>query len=674
MPSLAAIDLTERRDKVLRALQRGPVLVSGPVGSGRKLLADRLAAELDAVLVEPPPLADVDAALHALAQAALSPAETAIAFDDRQSPEARALHLAQRVVERKKTLLVRLPGSWTFAADDDSADRRRRRSDAFDVLRGFLHARRVVFFAASLDDADALGRSFDTDQTVTLRRGQTNPDTLDDAATWGSFIDAARAVRAHLGRVRALTPLQVRLAVGLVALGDAVTQVLDEVRPEHVASSLMPLVRRVRARLLRDAPALWRGLQALALARRPLPIELAVALAGVSEAQAPLVTQCLGYGDVTLRVLEPVREVLLDAGGGDQEPANARLAAHYQHLDGAESPLQLHGKPLEAWLEKAHHLAQVVSAEAQPGAQRWEDLDCPSRYLLWERARALSRTFRRYGDAAALYQRSLERFGDDDYAWHYLGFNLDKARSRPAEAEAAYAQAVAPTWADGRENPGTSNPWWNARHVTFLIRGGRFTDAEAAWGRALDAVDPDRARVGGSSWLARHFHRWVVQAWLDAGEVERARRVFDEVPRAVVERDGTLEGLAWRLRDAEEAVELTDSVYPASTRPEDRWVRPQLPVGSSAETWAPGRVLDASRKGVVVLLATPGAHGPLRALQKASLSPAQWREVGWGCRPEEACGFFELHVTRSGAQRLWPIAASAPPWFVGADDEGVPRS
>jgi hypothetical protein len=48
--------------------------------------------------------------------------------------------------------------------------------------------------------------------------------------------------------------------------------------------------------------------------------------------------------------------------------------------------------------------------------------------------------------------------------------------------------------------------------------------------------------------------------------------------------------------------------------------------------------------------------------------------VGWDCKPEEATGFFELHVTKAGAERLWPIAASAPPWFVGADGDGVFRS
>lgn len=387
-----------------------------------------------------------------------------------------------------------------------------------------------------------------------------------------------------------------------------------------------------------------------------------------------MLTQCVGYGDATIRLAEPVRDALLarrEPAG--QQRAHEDLAWFYQQADGATSPLQLAGPPLRAWLEKAHHLAHSVSDAADTtvrvGRQRWANLECPSRHLLWDRARTLSREHRRYAEAAALFRRCIEQFGDDDYSWHYAGFNLERARQDPGGAETALRMAVVPEWPrDKTDNPGSRNPWWNSRLVTFLIGRGRTLAALEAWGAALDNVDPDCKRVADNPWLAKHLHRWVVRAWLEVGEVKNARRVFDEIPADIVGMDEQLKQLQWRLEDAEEAVQLVESVYPASTPPSDRWHHPQVPPGAELSTWSPGRVVAANRNGVVLVLAAMGPGGPERRVVRAQVSAKEWSKLAW-CPPADAAGFVEVHVTRQGRQRIVPVTAAQPPWALAPAED-----
>ena len=50
-------------------------------------------------------------------------------------------------------------------------------------------------------------------------------------------------------------------------------------------------------RALSGSKALARSVYRVALARRPLPREQVIALAGLSKEEAPLVTECLAYGN-----------------------------------------------------------------------------------------------------------------------------------------------------------------------------------------------------------------------------------------------------------------------------------------------------------------------------------------------------------------------------------------
>src|SRR5690606_4074472 len=84
-----------------------------------------------------------------------------------------------------------------------------------------------------------------------------------------------------------------------------------------------------------------------------------------------------------------------------------------------------------------------------------------------------------YGAAATIFERALELDPGDDYAHHYLAFNLDVEGKDAQRVEEHYRQAV--------ELQSNIVYWWS-RYVTFLITRGRMAEARRAWDDALDAL------------------------------------------------------------------------------------------------------------------------------------------------------------------------------------------
>lgn len=124
-----------------------------------------------------------------------------------------------------------------------------------------------------------------------------------------------------------------------------------------------------------------------------------------------------------------------------------------------------------------------------------------------------------------------------------------------------------------------------------------------------------------------------VREWLDHGEVQHARTVFDEVPSEVVEREEDLKILQWRLQDAEEAVALGESVYPSSTPPSSRWTAPQIPPGEGLMSWSPGRVVSANKHAVAVVIATVRDGKPQKQVVESRITAKQWVAAGGGVLP-----------------------------------------
>jgi tetratricopeptide (TPR) repeat protein len=464
-----------------------------------------------------------------------------------------------------------------------------------------------------------------------------------------------------------ITPLQLRLLVGLVALGDSANDALLDITVGNGnAVSLERLLKRLDWRLGQpENQSLMRGVLRFAQARYPLPTEVAVSLAELPPQNAPLLTDCLAYGGTSLRMAESVRRHLLGVfpAAMGEATVHDRLAKHYQALDGVTDPLQVQTGQMLPWLEKVHHLAHSGPA----GAAAWKAQRLPARDFYWDRARALSIEQRDHAGAAALYKQCIEAFGEDDYSCHYYAYNLDRAGSRPEEVEWGYGKAV---------ELAPDNAWWNSRLVTFMVSQARFQDAEQAWSAALERLDPDRVRIHEDERLARSFHRWVVRAWLENGEVARARAAFDEIPAEVAANDVELRNLAWRLEDAEEAVALGESVYPAGVPVSERWRRPsavaeRAPDGSGLQSWFPGRILEAEEDQLTVVLAVPEPEPMKRRVIRTVMTAEEWQRFGgWGQLPEVS-GFFIFARYESGVARLIHQQVPQPPWEEPTREESL---
>lgn len=649
------------------------IWVKGPTGSGRTTFAIRLAEELGeekAALVLLPPADDIDASIHTLYLAAsyLKDERARAAVEDRAGASLyeRAKRVAEGLHEEGRVLVLVVPASWRIEEAEDDAGARARTARARELFQGLLgeSALDTVIFSSS---AFSLPDSRSPYEQHALPPLRVSPETLHGPSDSPLYADAVRRLRTTLERYALqITPLQIRIAVGLVALGDSISDIADELKTlghKHPVSSLGPLEGRL-VRILKYPK--WSfirvGLRRLARSRYPLPREQALALANLPEEHAPLVVDCVGFGDGPVRMNEYIRRALHSAfpsEAGDRD-AHDTLAEYHDAQDGATDVSGLSAEKTLHWLEKVHHLAHGN----EHSRQRWLEQNLRARDFYWDHAWCLSFKERRYEEAAAVYRMALDRFGEDSYTCHYLAYNLDRAGKKRREVERLYRRAI-------EQDP--INPWWNSRLVTFLIGQARFRAAREEWFEALDRIDPDRERVHRSSWIASHVHRWVVREWLDHGQVELAREAFDEIPSGIVQMDPRLLDLKQRLEDAEETRSLGESVYPASIPVERRWRRPRVVPelndhGSPRVAWYPGRVVEASEHGVTIVVATPHEAPSKRRVVLREMTREEWLESAW-CPPELATGFIEVGRFEDEGIRILPIDNEQPVYAVSKQDE-----
>lgn len=532
-------DVDKALNASLNALKSGKtVQVRGSIGSGRRTLAARLQSELGerAVLVDLLPPREIDAAASAWLQASVStdvhegPTRSSL-----EATRSHAAKIAGALADAKKVLVILLP-TMEAALDDEEAERQRRVRAVLEGLR--QTPRRVELGSPSVPAS--LGTVVVDLPEHALR--------LADLDGFGVYAPHAAALKKALGAERVL-PLVLRLAVGNVAWGMSATEAAELCR-RPAADALGLLLRRLVVEASKVEPVL-QSLRRLSLVRRPLPRTELLSFARVPPEHEPLLTGVIGYGDEVITVSPPARRLLkeeLDGASAEAEPQHAELAGVYAKADGALDPFQI-SEPgrMVAWLEKQHHLA---NGGEQTRAE-WEKQKHVDPWLWWGRARALSLS-RRFASAAAVYKNGLALFPQDDYGWHYLAFNLDKAGS-PEEVPAAFKKAI-------EIEP--QHQWWNSRYVCWLIRNGRYAQARQEWSEALRRVDSDGSLANE---IADAFHYYVAQQWMERSHVADARRVLEPLSPGLVAGSRTRE-LRARIRETErEFTEFVDGVSSVTT-------------------------------------------------------------------------------------------------------------
>ncbi len=650
-----------RAARALKAVELyGRVWVTGAPGAGRWGLAQQIQEQQPRThVIQLPPVDEADSAVHGLLQSAavLGPEVLREAAADSEPLQARARRVAEALAREGWTLVVYLPGSWNFRRRVMDPAGLIHQQRGLELLGGWAEARelKLVVLTAPLAPqvVPPFLRALPLFARQVLQSQKASRDMLADAEEWGSYAESVDRLRHAMDLELDVTPLQLRLMVALVQLGDDPRTLLHEVaasRSVHARADLDVLELRLEGVLQRpDKAPLRKGLHRFLQARFPLPLEQAQRLSGLPNADVPLLSRCIGSGADVVRVDERVRRLLLRLTADSSHPAepdaHLELASFHQQRDGALGVEQAQGGQVLHWLEKVHHLGHAGAK----GAQQWSALRLTAREFFWDRARSLSVEHRDYMGAAAVYEQCIEKVdAEDAYSWHYLGFNLDRAAQHRQRAEEAFRKAI-------RLDPG--NPWWNGRLMTFLIEQSRFRAAEEEWRALQERVDPDGTQVRCGPSLALNVHRWVVQSWLDRGEVERARRVFNAVPLEVVREHRKLQELRQRLMDAEEARQLGEPVYPASTPVELRWKEPLHlervnPHGALLREWFPGRVVRASPRSISVVVATPEVGPVSRQVVVKELTRDQWRRATGSTALPRADTFIEVGTYEDGLLRI----------------------
>jgi tetratricopeptide (TPR) repeat protein len=416
-----------------------------------------------------------------------------------------------------------------------------------------------------------------------------NPTKVLTAEHWGSLAKSAQEVLRAGGRALAeLSPLELRLRVGLVAVGmDASAQATQRFAPHK-------LVRMLLARAGSGSHELQKALGRLAVFRTPID-EYGLQDVGVPELDSlsqALVKQVLLFGPpAQLRLHDAIaREAIQEQWLTPQETRKAHYIAARYHQVRFERATKKHyiRDAVRHELEEIHHLTQAGDARRllERSVFFVEQYDALGKALSQQQ---------NYPDAIPAYERALAHDPADAYAHHYLAYNLDVLAQDPMRVEQEFRKAI-----QYRQD----HVWYRGRLINFLLTRGRSTEAHDEWEQALAVLLPGGPST--DSRLYRELHGETARLLLHRGQLEFASEVLEDVPRAI------REGLPWyhallRLRDRLRAAARDEEVFPPHLSEEARRNGPHLLNFESdkqrIEWWMPGRISAADEDGVHIRVA-----------------------------------------------------------------------
>ena len=210
--------------------------------------------------------------------------------------------------------------------------------------------------------------------------------------------------------------------------------------------------------------------------------------------------------------------------------------------------------------------------------------------------RVLSKHCGDHRAAIEVFERAIPLDDRDDYAHHYLAYNVDWLADDEDRADREYKQAV---------ELNKEHPWWWSRRINFLITTGRLSEARREWRDATTSLG--RLTAEDSDYLYRALHLWVARLLLHRGQLDFAEQVLASVPERVRRHDTQFQALA-RLSATLHEAERGRGVFPWSVPP-DRWWHsfpnlgfpPELN-GAPLVQWNPARVEDGDQDSVWLIV------------------------------------------------------------------------
>ncbi len=500
--------------------------------------------------------------------------------------------------ENDLVLLCDDPSFWAGPPSEETGFFSGRAADVTRLLVEQAHCRRIV--AGRIPDTLA------ADGVVDLTPDAPDREWLLQSDAWGAIADAAMSLEETGVPLEQLTALELRLAVALAALRGPL------VAANAIRETRRSIAGRLWAVVSEDASLtrLKRTWLRLSFVRRPFEGVLldALKLDDLTRRDYAVVRHSLVFGsEGHYRIHEIVRsqartwlrEQPRDSRRQVERNASALLANHYLARFEATS-VAGEARAVSDSMEAFYFVTLTGDSGLRERVTPYftEQLDA----LGW----SLSYVHRRYDDATEAFREAIKWDDADDYAHHYVAFNLDRQGKAPAEVERHYSRAL-------ELNP--DNSWWHARLVAFLVCRGRISDARSRWDEAQVVLGV--AERHSDRFLFETLHLWVADALLDRAELAFAREVLDEVPEWARRADvlPAYPRLRRRLAALTQAGGI-GALVPAN-RLTSRWWEegPELlqeRLGEDADSrrveWLAGRVEGVDQEGVHLRVAQIESH------------------------------------------------------------------
>jgi len=500
--------------------------------------------------------------------------------------------------------------------DEPSSWGANRGGDDFFARRSFD----VAFFLAALPCRRVVTGNLPVPvspvERIELKPASTDASWLREAG-WGELEPAAQAVADSAMLERRLTALQVRLLVAATSL-TSVEEVQGWLDEDNDARRL---VAKFAVLIANDAGhrRLWDAWLQLSLTRRAIDVPLLSEITpkDATRLERDIIEHCLLFGDSQLRLHDVLR------GQAAKWRTEHRRDSHVGKLieQTNRNLFQIHQRRFGDYAAAHDARALTESMEAFHFASATGDnnLIKTVRPVFVEQLDALgwslSYEHRDYGHAAKAFEQALLWDEEDDYAHHYLAYNLDRLGKRADDVERHFRRAV---MLNG------THPWWRARLIIFLVSRGRVEEAKREWDDALLALGVDEGEA--SVELYEDLHVWVGGALLDAGEARLARDVLDAIPPWACSQIDMYDALSQRA-DALLEVGEGAAVIPA-WRLRPRWwqdgpelLQHRIGTGEQLVRWLAARVESKDENGIHIRAA-------VLEPQQAGDPSIAWSEIG----------------------------------------------